>query len=209
MKKSYIVLAVVAVLLLIGVGSCISTRNGIVSADQNVKMNWGNVESAYQYRFDLIPNLVSTVKGYAKHEASTLQNVTDARVGRVSDEGDKLQALADSTQAQLHNPQQTSEQRQEILSKFQKEYSIYVNAVHEAYPQLQASQNFLDLQAQLSGTESRIKTARDRFNAAVEAYNNKILRFPGSLFAWGYTEKNYFEADAAASNAPKADFGDM
>ncbi|MDE6318024.1 MAG: LemA family protein [Muribaculaceae bacterium] len=208
MKKSYIALAVVAVLLILGVGCC-STRNGIVSADQNVKKSWGNVEAAYQYRFDLIPNLVSTVKGYAKHEASTLQNVTDARVGRVSDDGDKLQALADSTQAQLHNPQQTPEQRQEMLSKFQKEYSIYVNAVHEAYPQLQASQNFLALQDQLTGTESRIKTARDRFNEAVEAYNNKILRFPGSLFAWGYTEKNYFEADAAASTAPKADFGDM
>lgn len=208
MKKSYIALAVVAVLLLLGVGCC-TTRNSIITADQNVKKRWGDVEAAYQYRFDLIPNIVSTVKGYAKHEASTLQNVTDARVGRVSDDGDKLQALADSTQAQLHNPQQTPEQRQEMLSKFQKEYSIYVNAVHEAYPQLQASQNFLALQDQLTGTESRIKTARERFNKAVEAYNNKILRFPGSLFAWGYTEKNYFEADAAASTAPKAYFGDM
>lgn len=203
MKKSYIVLISVAVLLLIGVGSCIGVRNGIVSADQAVKKSWGNVEAAYQYRFDLIPNIVSTVKGYAAHESSTLQNVTDARVGRVNNAGDELQSLADSTKAELNNPQLSAQQRQEALTKFQREYSIYINAVHEAYPNLKASENYLAMQNVLSGTESRIKKAREDFNSAVEVYNNKILRFPGSLFGWGYTEKDMFKADDEASKAPK------
>lgn len=203
MKKSYIVLICVAVLLLIGVGSCIGVRNGIVSADQAVKKSWGNVEAAYQYRFDLIPNIVSTVKGYAAHESSTLQNVTDARVGRVNNAGDELQSLADSTKAELNNPQLSAQQRQEALTKFQREYSIYINAVHEAYPNLKASENYLAMQDVLSGTESRIKKAREDFNSAVEVYNNKILRFPGSLFGWGYTEKDMFKADDEASKAPK------
>mgnify|MGYP005873317039 CR=1 FL=1 len=203
MKKSYIVLISVAVLLLIGVGSCIGVRNGIVSADQAVKKSWGNVEAAYQYRFDLIPNIVSTVKGYAAHESSTLQNVTDARVGRVNNAGDELQSLADSTKAELNNPQLSAQQRQEALTKFQREYSIYINAVHEAYPNLKASENYLAMQDVLSGTESRIKKAREDFNSAVEVYNNKILRFPGSLFGWGYTEKDMFKADDEASKAPK------
>lgn len=203
MKKSYIVLISVAVLLLIGVGSCIGVRNGIVSADQAVKKSWGNVEAAYQYRFDLIPNIVSTVKGYAAHESSTLQNVTDARVGRVNNAGDELQSLADSTKAELNNPQLSAQQRQEALTKFQREYSIYINAVHEAYPNLKASENYLAMQEVLSGTESRIKKAREDFNSAVEVYNNKILRFPGSLFGWGYTEKDMFKADDEASKAPK------
>lgn len=203
MKKSYIVLISVAVLLLIGVGSCIRVRNGIVSADQAVKKSWGNVEAAYQYRFDLIPNIVSTVKGYAAHESSTLQNVTDARVGRVNNAGDELQSLADSTKAELNNPQLSAQQRQEALTKFQREYSIYINAVHEAYPNLKASENYLAMHDVLSGTESRIKKAREDFNSAVEVYNNKILRFPGSLFGWGYTEKDMFKADDEASKAPK------
>lgn len=207
MKKSYIVLIAVGVLLLLGVGKCIGVRNGIVSADQAVKKSWGNVEAAYQYRFDLIPNIVSTVKGYAAHESSTLQNVTDARVGRVTNAGDELQSLTDSTKAELSNPQLTAQQRQDAISKFQREYSIYINAVHEAYPNLKASENYLAMQDVLSGTESRIKKAREDYNAAVEGYNNKILRFPGSVFGWGYTEKEMFKADDNAAKAPKV--GDM
>lgn len=207
MKKNHIILISIAAVLLLCVGSCIGVRNGIVSAEQAVKKSWSNVEAAYQYRFDLIPNIVSTVKGYAAHESSTLQNVTDARVGRVSDEGDALQSLADSTKAELNNPQLTTQQRQDALSKFQREYSIYVNAVHEAYPDLKASENYLAMQNVLAGTESRIKKAREDFNASVEKYNNKILRFPGSLFAWGYEEKEMFKADDNAAKAPKV--GDM
>jgi len=206
-KKTYIILGIIAVLLLVGVGICIGVRNSIVSADQAVKKSWGNVESAYQRRLDLIPNLVNTVKGYAAHESSTLQNVTDARVGRLDNAGSQLTALADSTKAELANPQLDQQQRQQAISKLQERYSIYVNAVHEAYPDLKANENFLGLQDELAGTENRINLARDKFNEAVEKYNSKILKFPGSIFGWGYSEKNMFKADARASQAPTVDFG--
>lgn len=202
MKKSYIVLISVAVLLLIGVGSCIGVRNGIVSADQAVKKSWGNVESAYQYRFDLIPNLVNTVKGYASHESTTLQNVTDARVG-LNKAYDEASQIAPDPNASAEQTQRMYDSQRNLMEKA----GIYINAVREAYPDLKANENFLALQDELAGTESRIKKARDDYNEAVEAYNNKILRFPGSLFGWGYTEKEMFKADANASKAPNVDFG--
>lgn len=201
MKKSYIVLISVAVLLLIGVGSCIRVRNGIVSADQAVKKNWGNVESAYQRRLDLIPNLVNTVKGYAAHESTTLQNVTDARVGLKKAYDEASQIMADG------NATPNLEQLQQTQNNLMDKAGIYINAVREAYPDLKANQNFLALQDELAGTENRINTERTRYNEAVEKYNNKILRFPGSLFGWGYTEKEMFKADPKASKAPEVDFG--
>ncbi|MDE5658534.1 MAG: LemA family protein [Muribaculaceae bacterium] len=202
MKKSYIVLIAVGVLLLLGVGSCIGVRNGIVSADQAVKKSWGNVESAYQRRLDLIPNLVNTVKGYAAHESSTLQNVTDARVGlkQAYDEASRAMSEGNGSGQQLEHIQAS---QNNLMDKA----GIYINAVHEAYPDLKANQNFLGLQDELAGTENRINTERTRYNEAVEEYNNKILRFPGSIFGWGYSEKEMFKADAAASSAPKVDFG--
>lgn len=201
MKKSYIVLISVAVLLLIGVGSCIEVRNGIVSADQAVKKSWGNVESAYQRRLDLIPNLVNTVKGYAAHESTTLQNVTDARVGLKKAYDEASQIMADG------NATPNLEQLQQTQNNLMDKAGIYINAVREAYPDLKANQNFLALQDELAGTENRINTERTRYNEAVEKYNNKILRFPGSLFGWGYTEKEMFKADPKASKAPEVDFG--
>lgn len=203
----YIILGVVATLLLVGVGSCIGVRNGIVSADQAAKKAWGDVESSYQRRLDLIPNLVNTVKGYAAHESSTLQNVTDARVGRVNTEGNNLNAMVDSVKADFADPNVSAEQQRDALQKLEGQYSIYVNAVHEAYPDLKANENFLGLQDELAGTENRINTARNDYNEAVEKYNNKILRFPGSLFGWGYQEKNMFKADSRAATAPTVDFG--
>ncbi|RXE71236.1 LemA family protein [Muribaculaceae bacterium Isolate-002 (NCI)] len=202
MKKSYIVLIAVGVLLLLGVGSCIGVRNGIVSADQAVKKSWGNVESAYQRRLDLIPNLVNTVKGYAAHESSTLQNVTDARVGlkQAYDEASRAMSEGNGSGQQLEHIQAS---QNNLMDKA----GIYINAVHEAYPDLKANQNFLGLQDELAGTENRINTERTRYNEAVEEYNKKILRFPGSIFGWGYSEKEMFKADAAASSAPKVDFG--
>lgn len=202
MKKSYIVLIAVGVLLLLGVGSCIGVRNGIVSADQAVKKSWGNVESAYQRRLDLIPNLVNTVKGYAAHESSTLQNVTDARVGlkQAYDEASRAMSEGNGSGQQLEHIQAS---QNNLMDKA----GIYINAVHEAYPDLKANQNFLGLQDELAGTENRINTERTRYNKAVEEYNKKILRFPGSIFGWGYSEKEMFKADAAASSAPKVDFG--
>ncbi len=202
MKKSYIVLIAVGVLLLLGVGSCIGVRNGIVSADQAVKKSWGNVESAYQRRLDLIPNLVNTVKGYAAHESSTLQNVTDARVGlkQAYDEASRAMSEGNGSGQQLEHIQAS---QNNLMDKA----GVYINAVHEAYPDLKANQNFLGLQDELAGTENRINTERTRYNEAVEEYNKKILRFPGSIFGWGYSEKEMFKADAAASSAPKVDFG--
>lgn len=197
MKKSYIILICVAAALLLGVGSCIGVRNGIVSADQAVKKTWGDVESAYQRRLDLIPNLVNTVKGYAAHESSTLQGVTDARVG--------LKKAYDEANAALNS--QEIGQVQASQNNLMEKAGLYINAVHEAYPDLKANTNFLALQDELAGTENRINTERTRYNEAVEKYNKKILRFPGSLFAWGYAEKDMFKADAAASKAPVVNFG--
>lgn len=197
MKKSHIILICVAAALLLGVGSCIGVRNGIVSADQAVKKTWGDVESAYQRRLDLIPNLVNTVKGYAAHESSTLQGVTDARVG--------LKKAYDEANAALNS--QEIGQVQASQNNLMEKAGLYINAVHEAYPDLKANSNFLALQDELAGTENRINTERTRYNEAVEKFNKKILRFPGSLFAWGYTEKDMFKADAAASKAPVVNFG--
>lgn len=201
-KKTYIVLGIVAVLLLIGVGSCIGVRNGIVSADQATKKSWGDVESAYQRRLDLIPNLVNTVKGYAAHESSTLQNVTDARVG-LKKAYDEAAAVAPDPNASEQQMQQMYQAQNNLMDKA----GIYINAVREAYPDLKANENFLGLQDELAGTENRINKARNDYNKTVEAYNNKILRFPGSIFGWGYSEKNMFKADARASQAPTVDFG--
>ena len=197
MKKSHIILICVAAALLLGVGSCIGVRNGIVSADQAVKKTWGDVESAYQRRLDLIPNLVNTVKGYAAHESSTLQGVTDARVG--------LKKAYDEANAALNS--QEIGQVQTSQNNLMEKAGLYINAVHEAYPDLKANTNFLALQDELAGTENRINTERTRYNEAVENFNKKILRFPGSLFAWGYAEKDMFKADAAASKAPVVNFG--
>lgn len=197
MKRSHIILICVAAALLLGVGSCIGVRNGIVSADQAVKKTWGDVESAYQRRLDLIPNLVNTVKGYAAHESSTLQGVTDARVG--------LKKAYDEANAALNS--QEIGQVQASQNNLMEKAGLYINAVHEAYPDLKANTNFLALQDELAGTENRINTERTRYNEAVENFNKKILRFPGSLFAWGYAEKEMFKADAAASKAPVVNFG--
>lgn len=199
MKKGYIVLIVIEVLLIVGVGGCVSARNGMVGADQAVKKAWGNVENQYQRRLDLIPNLVNTVKGYASHESETLQSVTDARAGLKSAYDAAKAATTADAPADIAQFQKT---QADLNSKL----GIYVNAVREAYPDLKANTNFLDLQAQLEGTENRIATERTRYNEAVEVFNNKILRFPGSLFAWGYSEKQMFTADPGASSAPKVDF---
>lgn len=200
MKKGYIILIAIAVVLLAVCGTCVGYRNGMVSADQNVKKAWGNVENQYQRRFDLIPNLVNTVKGYAQHESTTLQNVTDARAGLKTAYDNAKASLTSEVPENIKGFQQTQ-------SELNRQLGLYINAVHEAYPDLKASENFKDLQEELAGTENRIAKARRDFNIAVEAFNNKILRFPGSLFAWGYSEKDMFSADPGADRAPKVDFG--
>ena len=204
MKKGTITGIVIAALLVfLFAGGC-SSYNGMVDADQAVEKQWGNVQNQYQRRADLIPNLVSTVKGYSEHEANTLESVTRARAGLTEAYTAAQTASAETKGAAPENLQQF----QQAQEKLQSALGIYVNAVREAYPDLKANQNFLDLQAQLEGTENRISTERTRYNEAVETYNKKVLRFPGRLFAsiFNFDAKQMFEADQSAQSAPKVEF---
>lgn len=201
MKKSYIVGIVIALLLVfLFAGGC-SSYNGMVDADQAVKKQWGQVENQYQRRADLIPNLVNTVKGYAAHESTTLQNVTDARAGLTKAYNDANAISGDSAQANIAAYQQAQ-------SNLRGALDIYVNAVREAYPDLKANTNFMNLQEQLESTENRIATERLRYNEDVETYNKKVLRFPGSIWAsmFNFEPKEMFQAEEGANKAPKVEF---
>lgn len=201
MKKSYIVGIVIALLLVfLFAGGC-SSYNGMVDADQAVKKQWGQVENQYQRRADLIPNLVNTVKGYAAHESTTLQNVTDARAGLTKAYNDANAISGDSAQANIAAYQQAQ-------SNLRGALDIYVNAVREAYPDLKANTNFMNLQEQLESTENRIATERHRYNEDVETYNKKVLRFPGSIWAsmFNFEPKEMFQAEEGANKAPKVEF---
>lgn len=190
--KKLILLAVVAICSLT---SC-STYNNMVTLDEAVKTAWSNVEAQYQRRADLIPNLVSTVKGYASHEESTLQAVVDAR--------------AKATSVNISMDELTPEK----MAEFQKAQSAVTSAlgrliaVSENYPDLKANQNFLELQAQLEGTENRITVARKEFNERTQAYNVAVRHFPANLVAmiFGFDQKPYYEADESAAQAPKVEF---
>ena len=201
MKKSYIAGIVIALLLVfLFIGGC-SSYNGMVDADQAVKKQWGQVENQYQRRADLIPNLVNTVKGYAAHESTTLQNVTDARAGLTKAYNDANAISGDSAQANIAAYQQAQ-------SNLRGALDIYVNAVREAYPDLKANTNFMNLQEQLESTENRIATERRRYNEEVETYNKKVLRFPGSIWAsmFNFDPKDMFQAEEGANKAPKVEF---
>ncbi len=203
MKKGTITAIVIAALLVILFAGGCSSYNGMVDAGQTVDKQWGNVQNQYQRRADLIPNLVATVKGYSEHEANTLESVTRARAG-LTEAYNEAQEVTGENLAAPENLKQF----QQAQEKLQSALGIYVNAVREAYPDLKANQNFLDLQAQLEGTENRISTERTRYNEAVEAYNRKVLRFPGNIFAsiFNFDPRQMFEADAAAQSAPKVEF---
>lgn len=184
-----------AVVALLAMTSC-STYNGMVTKEEAVKTAWSNVETQYQRRADLIPNLVATVKGYASHEESTLTAVVDAR--------------AKATSVTV-SPDNLSD---ESLAAYQKAQSAVTSAlgrliaVSESYPELKANQNFLELQAQLEGTENRITVARREFNEATQAYNIAIRRFPANIIAmmFSFAQKPYFAADEGAAQAPKVEF---
>ncbi|MBN2031539.1 LemA family protein [bacterium] len=185
------------VIVLIIYSSVRNMYNGFVQLDENVNVSWSQVQNVYQRRFDLIPNLVETVKGYAEHEQETFQAVTEARsrVGGVIN----LDA-ADLTP--------------ENLAQFQSAQAGLSNALQrlmvvvENYPQLKANENFIRLQDELAGTENRIATERMRFNQAVQQYNSTIRRFPQMIFAgmFGFTQKAYFEAAEGAEEAPQVQF---
>lgn len=173
--------------------------NGMVTEEENVEKSWGNVQNQYQRRYDLIPNLVSTVKGYADHESSTFEKVTEARAGLLN---------AQSEAQAVEDPQNNLAQFQQAQNKLKSAMGIYINAVHEAYPDLKANENFMNLQTQLEGTENRIATERTRYNEAVKNYNVKIRRFPGTIVAGiaGFEKKEQFAAEAEAQSAPKVQF---
>ena len=170
--------------------------NGMVKMDEQVQNSWANVETQYQRRADLIPNLVSTVKGYAKHEQQTLEDVVKAR--------------SEATQVKVDAKNLTPEK----LAAFQKAQSGVSSAlgrllaVAENYPDLKANQNFLELQSQLEGTENRITVARKDFNDTAKSYNQAIRQFPKNILAgmFGFEKKSYFEAEAGSEKAPKVEF---
>lgn len=196
MKKGYIVLIVVAVVILSIFLWFRGSYNGMVSMSEGVSSQWSNVENQYQRRSDLIPNLVNTVKGYAAHEQQTLDDVVNAR--------------AKATQTQI-NFDQLDEAALKKINNVQGELSSALSrlmAISESYPDLKANQNFLELQAQLEGTENRIAVERRKFNETVKSYNSFIRQFPKNMIAgmFGFVPKPYFEATAGAENAPKVEF---
>ena len=202
MKKNSALIIVIAVVACIGLIAvllglwAVSGYNGLVTAEEKVSAQWANVESQYQRRADLIPNLVATVKGYAEHEQETLEGVVSAR--------------ARATQTTVNADQLTPE----ALQQYQAAQGELTQALGrllvtvEKYPDLKANQNFLELQAQLEGTENRISVERQRFNTEAKAYNTAIRRFPKNLLAsmFGFEQKPYFEAQAEAAQAPKVEF---
>lgn len=191
-KGLWIILGIVAVVVIWAV----SGYNSLVSNEENVGKAWANVESAYQRRSDLIPNLVNTVKGYAQHEQKTLQDVVEAR--------------SKATSIRVDASTSTPEQMQQWISAQQEVGSALgrLIAISESYPTLRANENFLALQTQLEGTENRIKTERDRYNEAVKGFNVKIRRFPTNILAsiFGFERREMFEAETGAEIAPEVQF---
>lgn len=196
MKKGLIALIVVAAIVLGGFLWIKGAYNNMVTEDENVQNAWAQVENVYQRRADLIPNLVATVKGYAEHELSTLENVVAAR--------------AKATQMTI-DPENLSAEAIEKFNQAQGELSTALGRlllIQENYPDLKANQQFSELQAQLEGTENRIATERMKFNDAAKAYNTLIRKFPDNIIAsiFGFEKKGYFEAQAGAETAPKVEF---
>lgn len=193
MKKSTIglVVALAAVAMW-----AISAYNGMVKLDEAVSTSWSNVENQYQRRADLIPNLVNTVKGYASHEKETFEAVVAARTK--------------ATQMTVDADNLTPEKLQEF-QRAQGEVGAALSrllAITEAYPELKANQNFLELQAQLEGTENRISVERKNFNETARTFNTSIRTFPRSLLAgiFGFEKRPYFEAEEGANKAPDVQF---
>ena len=192
MRKGLILIAVVAVLALLAM----SAYNGMVDKQEIATKAWSDVQATYQRRADLIPNLVETVKGYAKHEEETFKAVVEARAKATQITIDPSKATAE----QLKQFQQAQGELESALGR--------LIAVSESYPDLKASEQFSNLQAQLEGSENRINEARQKFNAAVTEYNQDIRHFPKSLFAgmFGFDKMEKFEAEAAAQKAPEVKF---
>ena len=195
MKKNKGLIITIVVIVLVALWGILS-YNGLVGMDENVSNQWANVETQYQRRSDLIPNLVNTVKGYAKHESQTLKAVMAAR--------------SQATQVKI-DPTNCTPQQLAAYQKAQGDVTTALGkllAITENYPDLKANQNFLELQSQLEGTENRINVARKDFNDSAKEYNTSLRRFPRNIIAsmFGFEKRNYFEAEAGAEKAPKVEF---
>lgn len=194
-KTPFVLIGIVAFVILIG-GWLMSSYNGMVNEDENINLQWSEVENQYQRRLDLIPNLVNVVKGYASHEKETLEGVIEAR--------------AKATQTTIDPSNMTEEQ----LASFQKAQDGLSGALNrlmvvvEKYPDLKANENFLQLQAQLEGTENRITVARKGYNDAATIYNKKVRRFPNNMLAgiFGFSVRPQFKAQEGAESAPTVQF---
>ena len=196
MKKSLISIAVVAVVLVAGFIWVKNTYNSLVSSSEEVSATWAQVENVYQRRADLIPNLVATVKGYAEHESETLAAVVEAR--------------SKATSVTI-SPEELNEESIAAFQAAQNNLSGALGrliAIAENYPELKASQNFSELQAQLEGTENRISVERQKFNDTALAYNKQVKMFPSNRVAsiFGLEQKGYFKAAEGAQNAPVVEF---
>ncbi|MDO4496913.1 MAG: LemA family protein [Bacteroidales bacterium] len=193
MKKSTIGLIAAIVALALW---CVSKYNGMVNSDETVTQAWANVEAQYQRRADLIPNLVATVKGYAAHEKGTLEAVIEARAKATQ----MTLNVEDLTEENMKKFQEAQSQLSGALSRLM--------AVSESYPELKANEQFLELQAQLEGTENRINTARMEYNGEVKKYNVSVRSFPGNLIAgiFGFERRAEFKAEPGAEKAPTVTF---
>lgn len=195
MKKNKGLIITIVVIVLVALWGILS-YNGLVEMDEKVSNRWANVETQYQRRSDLIPNLVNTVNGYAKHESQTLEAVMAAR--------------SQATQVKI-DPSNCTPQQLAAYQKAQGDVTTALGkllAITENYPDLKANQNFLELQSQLEGTENRINVARKDFNDSAKEYNTSLRRFPRNIIAsmFGFEKRNYFEAEVGAEKAPKVEF---
>ena len=194
MKKSSVIIVLIVAAIVVVWG--ITGYNGLVSMDEGVQTKWADVETQYQRRADLIPNLVNTVKGYAAHESETLQAVVEAR--------------AKATSVNIDPSNMSAEQ----IANFQKAQDGVSSALGrllvtvEKYPDLKANENFKELQAQLEGTENRISVARRDYNEAARKYNTTLRSFPKNILAgmFGFEKKSYFEAQEGSEQAPTVQF---
>ncbi|MFR1988168.1 MAG: LemA family protein [Prevotellamassilia sp.] len=196
MSKGTITLIIVGVVILILTGTTLTTYNGLVTTDEAVSTAWSNVQSQYQRRADLIPNLVNTVKGYAKHEQGTLESVMSARA-----KATQLTVDANSlTPEKMKQMQEAQGQLSQALGRLMM--------ISEKYPDLKANEGFSELRAQLEGTENRINESRRQYNEIVKEYNISVRKFPSNLVAgmFGFDKRTPFEAETGAEKAPKVEF---
>ena len=196
MKKGLTVIFIIAAIVLALFFWVKNSYNGLVKSDEQVKAAWSQVENVYQRRADLIPNLVATVKGYAAHESSTLESVVEARskATQVTVDPDRLDA------GEIARFQEAQGELTQALGR--------LVMLRESYPDLKANQNFMELQAQLEGTENRISTERMKFNETARSYNTMVRSFPKNIIAsmFGFETKGYFEAAEGTETAPKVEF---